>query len=84
MTNWISWLGLAFVSSRKTGPRIAPVRGIAYAGHGERQRPRKAILKAHNLHHTFGTGEARTAALRGVALELHRSELTLFMGPSGP
>jgi putative ABC transport system ATP-binding protein len=45
--------------------------------------PTKAILKARNLHHAFGVGEARTTALRGVSLELHRGELTLFMGPSG-
>jgi putative ABC transport system ATP-binding protein len=48
-----------------------------------RYSPPKAILKARDLQHSFGVGDARTTALRGVSLELHRGELTLFMGPSG-
>jgi len=41
------------------------------------------MLKARRLRHTFGAGDSKTEALRGVSLELHRRELTLFMGPSG-
>lgn len=75
MTTWISWLGLAFASSRHGAGRGPSTR------HGAGLK--KAILKARNLRHTFGSGEARTIALRRVALELHRGELNLFMGPSG-
>src|SRR5262245_5697001 len=75
MTNWISWLGIAFAPSRRNARRRSP------ATHGGGRK--KAILKARNLGHTFGAGEARSVALRQVALELYRGELTLFMGPSG-
>src|SRR5438067_955417 len=73
MTNWMSWLGLAFASSRRGTARV----GLHAAD------PKKVLLKARRLGHAFGAGEARTVALRSVALELHRGELTLFMGPSG-
>jgi putative ABC transport system ATP-binding protein len=77
MTQWISWLGLPFAPARNGAYHSAPVRRLDFAA------ARKAILKARKLRHTFGAGEAKTEALRGVSLELHRGELTLFMGPSG-
>jgi putative ABC transport system ATP-binding protein len=40
-------------------------------------------LVSHHLTHSFGSGEARTAALTDVSLELHCGQLTLLMGPSG-
>jgi putative ABC transport system ATP-binding protein len=86
MTNWFRWLRSAFSSARKTAStptevvRRAPsTRRFTYVG----GRRKNTTLKARNLRHTFGQGEARTAALRGVSLELFRGELTLFMGPSG-
>jgi putative ABC transport system ATP-binding protein len=77
MTNWISWLCLPFAPVRNGAGRASSMRplGIAVA--------QEAILKANNLRHTFGAGEAATRALRGVSLELRGGELTLFMGPSG-
>ena len=74
MTNWISWLRRP-ISRSGTENRLT---GYALGGSA-----RKAILKARDLHHSFGVGEARTSALRGVSLELYRGELALFMGPSG-
>jgi putative ABC transport system ATP-binding protein len=40
-------------------------------------------LRGLQLVRTFGTGEARTTALRRVSLDLYRGELALIMGPSG-
>jgi putative ABC transport system ATP-binding protein len=74
MTNWISWLRRPFLSARPERRHVTTAL---------RPSLRKAILRASDLHHSFGAGEVRTAALRGVSLELHRGELTLFMGPSG-
>jgi putative ABC transport system ATP-binding protein len=41
------------------------------------------VLCGHDLCRSFGSGEARTQALRGVSLELGRGEVALLMGPSG-
>jgi putative ABC transport system ATP-binding protein len=73
MTNWISWLGLAFASSERGAGRVG----------SHSTASKKVLLTARQLGHAFGAGEARTVALRGVALELRRGELTLCMGPSG-
>jgi putative ABC transport system ATP-binding protein len=40
-------------------------------------------LRGQHLVRTFGTGPAKTTALRNVSLDLHRGELGLIMGPSG-
>ncbi|HLJ97926.1 MAG TPA: ABC transporter ATP-binding protein [Gemmataceae bacterium] len=40
-------------------------------------------LWGQDLVHSFGTGEATTAVLRSVSLELYPGELALIMGPSG-
>src|SRR5262245_11533351 len=90
MTNWFSWLGLGLFSSRGSVSRSRTVirralttRRLPYAGRPAWRNGKKAILGAWNLRHTFGTGDARTEALRGVCVELNRGQLTLFMGPSG-
>jgi putative ABC transport system ATP-binding protein len=41
------------------------------------------VLKGIDLTKSFGDGETRTFALRGVTLDLHRSQFALLMGPSG-
>lgn len=77
MTNWISWLRLPFVPTRNRTVRSTSGLALVVAAR------QKALLKARNLRHTFGLGNAETRALRGVSLELYRGELTLLMGPSG-
>jgi putative ABC transport system ATP-binding protein len=40
-------------------------------------------LRGYRLMRTFGSGTAKTTALRNVSLELYQGELGLIMGPSG-
>jgi putative ABC transport system ATP-binding protein len=40
-------------------------------------------LKARELTRTYGQGDLRTTALRGVSVDLNRGEFVLLMGPSG-
>ncbi|MCI0702300.1 MAG: ABC transporter ATP-binding protein, partial [Planctomycetia bacterium] len=44
---------------------------------------REPVLTATELVRSFGTGEQRGYALKGVSIELHPGELNLLMGPSG-
>jgi len=41
------------------------------------------ILKGTRLCKTYGSGDVRTEALRGVDLEVHRGEFLAIIGPSG-
>jgi putative ABC transport system ATP-binding protein len=40
-------------------------------------------LRGVRLVRAFGTGTAKTVAVRGISLELYRGEVALIMGPSG-
>ena len=42
-----------------------------------------ALVRIRNLTKTFGEGETRVDAVRGLDLELERGEVVLVMGPSG-
>ncbi len=42
-----------------------------------------ALLEVHDLVKTFGTGEAATRVLRGLALTLGKGEMAALLGPSG-
>jgi putative ABC transport system ATP-binding protein len=41
------------------------------------------LVRIHSLVKTFGEGESRVEAVRGLDLELARGEIVLVMGPSG-
>ena len=41
------------------------------------------LVRIHDLAKTFGDGETRVEAVRGLDLELERGEIVLVMGPSG-
>src|SRR6185295_5575870 len=41
------------------------------------------VLHGIDLTKSFGDGDARAYALRGVTLDLYRSQFALLMGPSG-
>jgi putative ABC transport system ATP-binding protein len=41
------------------------------------------LVRIHDLAKTFGEGETRVEAVRGLELELERGEIVLVMGPSG-
>lgn len=41
------------------------------------------VLSARSVSKVYQTGEVEVAALRGVDLDLHRSELVVLLGPSG-
>ncbi|MDH3249395.1 MAG: ABC transporter ATP-binding protein [Acidimicrobiia bacterium] len=40
-------------------------------------------LSAHDIHKSFGEGDAQTKALRGVDLDIDRGDFVAIMGPSG-
>ena len=42
-----------------------------------------SLVRIHDLTKTFGEGETRVDAVRGLDLELERGEIALVMGPSG-
>ena len=42
-----------------------------------------SVVRIHDLVRTFGEGETRVEAVRGLDLELARGEIVLVMGPSG-
>ena len=42
-----------------------------------------SYLKVTDLRRSFGEGESRVDALRGVSFELQRGEFVAIMGPSG-
>jgi len=42
-----------------------------------------SLVRIHDLAKTFGEGETRVDAVRGLDLELERGEIVLVMGPSG-
>lgn len=41
------------------------------------------MIELKNIRKTYGTGEARTEALRGINLEIREGEMIAIMGPSG-
>src|SRR4030042_6736032 len=43
----------------------------------------QAIIRAVDIHKTYDTGRVKVNALRGVNLEIQRSEMVAIMGPSG-
>jgi putative ABC transport system ATP-binding protein len=43
----------------------------------------QVIIRAVDIHKTYDTGRVKVNALRGVNLEVHRSEMVAIMGPSG-
>ena len=42
-----------------------------------------SLVRIHDLAKTFGEGQTRVEAVRGLDLELERGEIVLVMGPSG-
>lgn len=44
---------------------------------------RKVAIECRNLKKSYGKGEVKVEALRGVNLEIEQGELTLLVGPSG-
>ena len=43
----------------------------------------QVIIRAVDIHKTYDTGRVKVNALRGVNLEIQRSEMVAIMGPSG-
>jgi len=43
----------------------------------------RTTLRGWGLSHSYGDGDAKTVALRDVAIELRRGQVTVLMGPSG-
>lgn len=52
----------------------------------QQNRPAKlnsVAVRCRGLTKAYGTGDARTPALRGIDLDIHHSELLMLVGPSG-
>jgi len=47
------------------------------------RRPANPVVSCQGVTKDFGTGDTKTAALRGVELELYAGQLSLVVGPSG-
>src|SRR5437773_7655131 len=45
--------------------------------------PRNLAVSCRGVTKSFGEGNAKTLALRGVDLDVYTSEMTLLVGPSG-
>jgi putative ABC transport system ATP-binding protein len=45
--------------------------------------PRHLAVRCTGVTKTYGTGDARVIALRGIELEVHTGELLMLVGPSG-
>jgi len=58
-------------------PIAMPVAGAAEAALAG------PVVEAHELTRRYGEGDTAVDALRGVSLEVARSQLTAVMGPSG-
>ena len=43
----------------------------------------QSLVRIRDLSKTFGEGETRVEAVRGLDLDLERGEIVLVMGPSG-
>lgn len=44
---------------------------------------RDSVVRAREVHKTYGSGELRVHVLRGVSLDVKRGEMVAIMGPSG-
>ncbi len=42
-----------------------------------------ALISAHNIHRTFGTGDLVTHVLKGITLDVHEGDFMAIMGKSG-
>ncbi len=61
-----------------------PTQALHQAGPAEDAgSEREAAIRCRGLSKSFGTGEARVHALRGVDLEVMPGSITLLVGPSG-
>lgn len=49
----------------------------------DQEESKDPILRVENLSHSFGKGECRVHALRGVSFEARAGEVTAIVGPSG-
>ena len=49
----------------------------------DQEESKNPILRGENLSHSFGQGESRVHALRGVSFEARAGEVTAIVGPSG-
>jgi len=45
--------------------------------------PNPVVVRCRGLTKAYGTGDARTPALRGIDLDIHHGELLMLVGPSG-
>src|SRR5438105_273879 len=45
--------------------------------------PGAISIEARNVHKTYDTGSVKVHALRGISLQIVRSEMAAVMGPSG-
>lgn len=50
---------------------------------GEKKEEKSSVLRLEEVEKTFGEGEVKTRALKGIDLRIDRGEFTSLVGPSG-
>jgi putative ABC transport system ATP-binding protein len=78
-TESAEWIQPATTAAEEGEPDFEHVAGEGAPDHV----PREVAVSCRGIVKVFGTGNARTHALRGVSLDVYSGQMTMLVGPSG-